>query len=116
MSAAAGYDILDGLPDLATVYTRCPACGVVSAARRARSVAPPPGGSGAGWQVEVTCATAGHHYLVTAGSVLPRDGVKICSRPSCGSTFAVPADADEVVCPGCRLHQPGPSRGGPRRG
>jgi hypothetical protein len=24
-------------------------------------------------------------------------------------TFAVPAAADEVVCPGCRLHQPGPA-------
>lgn len=114
MSASAGFDILDGMPDLDTVYTRCPTCGVVATAAQATYVAPAHPGLTPGWQIELTCIIAGHSYVATASSVLARDGAKTCSRPSCGTTFPVPADADEVVCTGCRLHQPGPSRSGHR--
>lgn len=114
MNASAGFDILDGSPDLDTVYTRCPTCGVVAPAAEATYVTPAQRDLAAGAQIELTCIIAGHRYLVTVASVLARDGAKTCSRPSCGNTFPVPVDADEVVCPGCRLRQPGPSRSGHR--
>lgn len=113
MDAAPAYDVIDGQPDLDTVYTRCPICGVVAAVGKTSPVvAGDVEGDPAapGWQVELTCLLAGHRSIVTAASALARNGVKTCARPSCGKTFPVPADAEEVICPTCRLRQPGPSR------
>jgi hypothetical protein len=109
MNVAPAYDAIDGRPDLDTVYTRCPICGVVAAVGRAAHIVEGDP-TAPGWQVDQTCLSAGHRSIVTAASALARDGVKTCARPSCGKTFPVPADAEEVICPICRLRQPGPSR------
>ena len=102
------FDVVQGRPDFDTVYTRCPACGVVAACGGVDYVLTDAGGMDSAHPVKISCVLAGHPYAVYSSAFLARDATRTCSRPSCGATFAVPATADEVVCPHCRLHQPGP--------
>ncbi len=52
-----------------------------------------------------------HRERLTKGAAARRDAVRTCSRSGCGTTFPTPAEAGEVACPACRLHQPGPFLG-----
>ncbi len=109
MTAAPLFDSdSEGRPDFDTVYTRCPACGVVAASSSASYRLTGDGGLDPTFPIELTCWQAGHRYTVTSAAFLPRDAQRVCARPSCGATFACPAQADEVTCPACRLLQPGP--------
>jgi hypothetical protein len=66
--------------------------------------------------LQVTCTFDGHRHEVSVAQFLRRDVVVTCRRPDrCGLTFSVPAAADEVVCPHCRLHQQGPAVADPAR-
>jgi hypothetical protein len=105
---APAFDVIEGRPDFDTVYTRCPACDAVAACGSVDYVLTADGQMDLAHPVEISCVIAGHHYAVYTGAFLARDATRTCSRPSCAATFAVPAIADEVVCPHCRLHQPGP--------
>ncbi|MEV0732366.1 hypothetical protein [Polymorphospora sp. NPDC050346] len=102
------FDVVDGRPDFDTVYTRCPTCGVVAAAGSADYPLTAGGDADLSGEIRLTCAPAGHRYTVTSAAFFARDAVRTCARPGCGTTFACPAEADEVVCPTCRLYQPGP--------
>jgi hypothetical protein len=68
-----------------------------------------------GRPLEVTCTFDGHRYEVTAAAFLPRDAIATCRHCGCATSFPVPAGADEVVCPVCRLHQDGPGLDDGRR-
>jgi DNA-directed RNA polymerase subunit RPC12/RpoP len=103
------FDLVNGRPVSATIYTRCPACGVVAAAGSLDyALTGPDGAMDQERPVEIGCSLAGHHYTAHVEDFLARDAVRTCSRARCAHTFAVPAVADEVVCPQCRLHQAGP--------
>ncbi len=103
------YDRVDGRPDFDTVYTRCPRCGVVATGGATYQPAPD-GDIDPSRDLELTCQLAGHRYTAPVAAILPRDATSTCRRPGCGHTYPVPAGADEVVCPACRLHQDGPAR------
>jgi hypothetical protein len=107
-TAAPLYDTIEGWPDFDTVYTRCPACGVVGTSSSADYLLTEAGELDPGYEIELTCLQADHRYKVTTAAFLPRDAVRTCARSGCGATFSCPAEADKVVCPVCRLHQPGP--------
>jgi hypothetical protein len=106
------YDVVEGRPALATVYTRCPTCGVIAAVGGAEYRLTSTGE--AAWEqdpaeeIRLTCAQAGHPYTVTTQAFLARDAVRTCGRKGCDAVFPCPAVADQVVCPACHLHQPGP--------
>jgi hypothetical protein len=102
------YDLDEHGPDFDTVYTRCPTCGVVAAAGGATFPVTATGEFDPSTTIRLTCVQAGHPYTVTIAAFLPRDAVRTCSRKDCGATFPCPAEADQVVCPVCRLHQAGP--------
>jgi hypothetical protein len=105
MTYAPLYDIVDGHPDCDTIYTRCPTCGVVSTPGSTDHRLTPTGELDPDDEIRMSCTPAGHPYTVTTAAFLPRDAVRTCR---CGTSFPCPAEADEVVCPACRLHQPGP--------
>jgi hypothetical protein len=111
MTAATLYDIIEDRPDFDTVYTRCPGCGVVGTSSSADYLLTDTGELDPAYEIELTCMQAGHPYKVTTAAFLPRDAVRTCARSGCGTTFPCQAEADEVVCPVCRLHQPGPFLG-----
>jgi hypothetical protein len=104
----ARYELTDGRPDVDTLYTRCPECTVIAPigsvvyhlgeGRDLDPAAP----------ITITCLLAGHRYRITAAAVLARDATTDCNY--CGNTFAIPANADEVVCLACRAHHDGPGR------
>lgn len=100
------YDLVNGWPDFDTVYTRCPQCGVVAAAGSADHRLTDTGVLDPADDIRLTCSPGGHRYTVTTAAFLVRDAAGTCVR--CSATFPCPAEADEVVCPACRLHQPGP--------
>jgi DNA-directed RNA polymerase subunit RPC12/RpoP len=100
------YDLVDGLPDFDTVYTRCPTCGVIAAAGSADHRLTVTGELDPADDIRLSCRPGAHRYSVTTAVFLGRDAVGSCVR--CSATFPCPAEADEVVCPECRLHQPGP--------
>ncbi|MEH1124772.1 hypothetical protein [Micromonospora sp. CPCC 206061] len=108
MATVPFYEFVDGCPDFDTVYTRCPTCGVVAASGSATYRVTPTGDLDPTNEIRLMCTPAGHPYTVTTAAFLARDAVRTCCREECRTTFACPAEADEVVCPGCRLHQPGP--------
>jgi hypothetical protein len=97
-----------GRPDFDTGYLRCPGCGVIAAPASVDYPVTPDGQLADGRPIEITCTFDGHRYQVTAEAFLPRETAAGCRRRRCATTFPVPAAADEVVCPTCRLHQDGP--------
>lgn len=108
MECAATFDLAaDGRhPDFTTGYLRCPACDLIASPGSVDYPITPDGRLGVG-PIEVTCPFDGHRHQVTPAAFLIRDAVAVCRRPGCGATFAVPAAADELVCPHCHLHQQG---------
>jgi DNA-directed RNA polymerase subunit RPC12/RpoP len=97
----------DGHPDTTTVYLRCPHCRVLTVPLGLTYSPAGAGGISPDHPLEATCGACAADHDTTTAAIVPRDADRICAR--CGLTFAVPAAADEVVCPGCRLHQPGPA-------
>lgn len=109
LPAPGAYDVDErGCPDMDTMYTRCPVCGVVASAGSADYALTADGQLDTNREIRLTCVQAGHPYLVTAAQFLARDAVRTCSRADCGMTFGCPAEADQVCCPHCHLYQPGP--------
>ena len=97
----------DGYPDVLTIYLRCPYCSVLAVPLGVVYTPGPSGGIDPGHLLVATCALCAADYTTTPAAVRPRDGERRCAR--CDVAVAVPADADEVICPACRLHQPGPA-------
>jgi DNA-directed RNA polymerase subunit RPC12/RpoP len=97
----------DGHPDTTTVYVRCPHCMVLAVPLGLTYSPADAGGISPDHPIEATCGVCAADHDTTTEAIVPRDADRACAR--CGLTFAVPAAADEVVCPGCRLHQPGPA-------
>jgi DNA-directed RNA polymerase subunit RPC12/RpoP len=97
----------DGHPDTRTVYLRCPHCTVLAVPLGLTYAPAGAGGISAAHPVEATCALCAADHTTTAVALAGRDAERRCAR--CTLTFAVPRGADEVVCPGCELHQPGPA-------
>lgn len=108
MTSAPLYNTIEGHPDFDTVYTRCSACGVVGTSSSADYLLTDVGELDPQYEIELVCMQADHRYKVTTAAFLPRDAVRTCARSACSTTFPCPTEADEVVCPVCRLHQPGP--------
>lgn len=102
------FDLYDGRPDFDTVYTRCEVCGIVGTPCGADYPIGADGGPAPGATITLTCTPAGHRYQVTTEAFLARAAVRTCSRAGCHTVIACPVEADQVVCPTCRLHQPGP--------
>ena len=96
----------DGGLDIDTVYTRCPQCSIVATSTGVSYVLTADGGFDDTQPIELSCIAAGHRYAVTAADFLPHDACGSCVR--CATVFAVPATADQVVCPSCRLYQDAP--------
>ena len=101
-------DIVNGKPDFDTAYTRCPVCSVVGACGSVEYALTSTWDWDQQQPVVIKCVMAAHTYSAYAEAFLLRDAVRVCSRPTCRATFAVPAIADQVICPQCRLYQPGP--------
>lgn len=99
----------DGGPNLATGYLRCPRCGVVAVPGSTDYPIIRDGALDESRPIEVTCSHDGHRYQVGVTAFLPRDAARTCARPGCGTMITCPATADEVECPACHLHQPGPA-------
>jgi hypothetical protein len=103
------YDVdASGQPDFDTLYTRCPSCGLVATSSYANYTLTPDGDLDPAHPIALTCPVGGHPYTVTMSAVLDRDTVRTCARQGCDMVIACPSAADQVVCPDCRLHQPGP--------
>jgi hypothetical protein len=96
----------DGGLDIDTVYTRCPQCAIVATSTGVDYALTPAGGFDPGRPAAFTCLAGGHRYTTLVADFLPHDARCRCVR--CQIWFAVPAAADQVVCPSCRLYQDGP--------
>lgn len=107
-TTAPAFDLYEGRPDFDTVYTRCPGCGIVGTPSGVDYPIDADGDPVPGARITLTCTPAGHTYQVTTTAFLVRDTVRACSRAGCRTVIPCPAEADQVVCPTCRLHQPGP--------
>lgn len=92
--------------DIDTVYSRCPQCSFVAASTGVSYAITAEGAFDPAHPLDVTCNAAGHRYSVAAAELLPHDATAHCVR--CGTSFAVPSVADQVVCPSCRLYQDAP--------
>ncbi|GII22537.1 hypothetical protein [Planosporangium mesophilum] len=104
----APYAIGDGgLPDTTTVYLRCPCCAVLAVPLGLVYAPGDVGGISPDHVVEMTCGVCGADSVTTAAAIVAREAARVCAR--CRLSLAVPAAADEVVCPGCELHQRGPA-------
>jgi hypothetical protein len=97
----------DGHPDTTTVYLRCPDCTVLAVPLGLTHTPGDAGGVSPDHPIEATCGACATDFAPTTAAIAPRDVDRVCAR--CRLAFAVPAAADEVVCPGCGLHQPGPA-------
>lgn len=97
----------DRHPDTKTIYLRCPSCTVLSVPIGLTYSPADAGGISPDHPVEATCGLCAVEHTTTAAVMVPRDARRTCAR--CALSFAVPTGADEVVCPGCALHQPGPA-------
>jgi hypothetical protein len=97
----------DGHPDTTTVYVRCPHCLVLAAPLGLTYVPADAGGISPDHPITVTCGVCAADHHTTTAAISSRDAGRACAR--CRLTFPVPAAADEVICPGCRLRQPGPA-------
>lgn len=92
--------------DIDTVYTRCPQCGIVATSTGVSYAITADGGLDPAHPLEITCNAVGHRYSAAFIDLLAHDATATCVR--CDTVFAVPAVADQVVCPSCRLYQDGP--------
>ena len=97
----------DGYPDVLTVYLRCPYCSVLAVPLGLVYTPGTAGGIDPCHRVVVTCAVCAADHSTTAATIASRDAERVCAR--CQMKVPVPAGADEVICPACRLHQPGPA-------
>jgi DNA-directed RNA polymerase subunit RPC12/RpoP len=97
----------DGRPDTTTVYLRCPYCRVLAVPLGLTYSPAGAGGISSDHPIEATCGVCAADHDTTTAAIVARDADRACAR--CRLTFAVPIAADEVVCPGCRLDQPGPA-------
>lgn len=108
--------------DADTVYTTCPVCGIVSPAASLEYTLLPGGDLDPAFPFRTGCTPGQHHYEATLDEILARDTDVTCiagpgwNRPqACGHRFAIPAAADEICCPQCGVHQPGPAAADPAR-
>jgi hypothetical protein len=88
----------DGHPDTTTVCLQCPCCQVLAVPLGLAYAPADDGGISPDHVVEVTCAVCAADFNTTAAAIVLRDADRACAR--CKLTFAVPATADDVVCPG----------------
>jgi hypothetical protein len=99
------YDLHDGYPDMDSIYTRCPSCGIVAPAGSVSFGRTDEDAVDPDEPLLLACIPAAHRYTVTTSAFLARDAVRVCR---CGTAVPCPAEADQIVCTSCHLQQPGP--------
>ena len=105
----------DGRLDFDALFSRCPSCGFVAASSASICVVGPDHTPDLSQPIRLSCGLCAREATVTAAAFLARDAVRRCGRVGCETDIACPADADEVVCLVCRMHQPGPHVSADRR-
>ena len=97
----------NGCPDVLTVYLRCPYCSVLAVPLGLVYTPGASGGIDPCHRIVATCAVCASDHSTSPAAIQPRDVDRACAR--CDVPVPAPAGADEVVCPACRVHQPGPA-------
>lgn len=80
-AAAGRWDVVDGRPDFAAVYTVCPVCGAVGTSSGSTYTLTPAGGLDLDRAIELACCLLWHRYTARAMAILPRDTTITCRRP-----------------------------------
>lgn len=96
-----------GYPDILTVYLRCPFCTVLTVPLGLAYTPGEAGGIDPEHPVVATCAVCGSTHSASPAAIQRREAERACA--CCGLRVPAPCGADEVICPGCRLPQPGPA-------
>lgn len=97
------------------IYTRCPACGLISPAGSLEYVMTAAGGIDWSRPLLIRCELCGRQHTTGRGDLLDRDAVAVCPRRGCKGVTPCPREAARVVCLQCGVHFTAPELDQARR-